>query len=124
MMFEGKLTQNIVEILKNFESGVLNDLFQSCFIYRNHVGRVQYQNDKGFYGEVIFVPRPTKSPQWEKDNVYQLFKVGHNLNLITNKEFGKPFQGESMEETFKAFTAVVDESIEELENKLQKLKGN
>ena len=116
MMFEGKLTQNIVEILKNFESGVLNDLFQSCFIYRNHVGRVQYQDGKGFYGEVIFIPRPTKTPKWEKDNVYQLFKVGN--------KFGTPFQGESMEETFKAFTAVVDESIEELENQLQKLKGN
>lgn len=123
-MFEGKLTKEVVSILSNFESHVLNDLFQSCFIYRNHVGRVQYQNDKGFYGEVIFAPRPTKTPQWEKDNVYQLFKVGHNLNLITNKKFGKPFQGENMEEAFKAFTAVVDESIEELENQLQKLKGN
>lgn len=121
-MFEGKLTKEVVSILSNFESHVLNDLFQSCFIYRNHVARVQYQDDKGFYGEVIFVPRPTKSPQWEKDNVYQLFKVGHNLNLITNKEFGKPFQGESMEQAFKAFTAVVDESIEELENLIREAK--
>jgi hypothetical protein len=113
-MFEGQLTEDIVDVLKNFESNVLNDLYRSCFIYRNHVGRIQYQEDKGFYGEVIFSPCPTQIPQYEKNNVYQLFQAG--------SRFGKPFSGNNMKEAFDALNGLVDEMIQDLESRIKEAK--